>query len=576
MPFLAMPTKAFRDRFPSWVRIEPRARDDDFSQGLEARTADPLWLLGRQWQMGEFNGEDTGSAIAARVNYWASGVTKARWPINPPTIERPAGPPIDATIEGQPLGWDWRRRVQIGQRYEAFIRDIGGAAAQLIIAKLRKLLPVPPGGDANQVLDGSTKRYLALMAGRVIDGKRVMTEATWGRAPAVPREWGLLPTDPAVRALVPLRRWVDEVYPDWTGGPAWNRERLRHEFALDTAGNRNARLVARDHEGGPVDWFDVRLAPIPGPAVPPPVLPQPNESRAVPTRVAFAGAPHPRWWAFEDSSLQLGQMEVNTTDVAKLALLEFAVIYANDWLAIPLPVQAGRLIDVVTVVVTDVFGREFTLTPSETLATQPTGRWQLYAISAENAPTGPGTSGMLFVPPVSSDALEMPAEELLYLRDEGANLVFGVEQRVQNARGDTVPGIEAQRERGFSGETVEEEGAVGLRFRLATPVPGNWFPFVPVARDAARREVRLRKALLLRNADDEAPVVIPPLGTLLTENGEWLEEASVPRSGVKVRLVRRRARGADGRTYVWAARQVTVGKGEGRSGLRFDVLRNGG
>ena len=45
----------------SWVRLEPGARSDDESVGLEARIHDPLWLLGRQWQLGEFHGSDGGS-----------------------------------------------------------------------------------------------------------------------------------------------------------------------------------------------------------------------------------------------------------------------------------------------------------------------------------------------------------------------------------------------------------------------------------------------------------------------------------------------------------------------------------
>src|SRR6185503_4889642 len=109
MALIALPSKVFSDRFPTWTRIEPRARDDDFSAGLEARTADPLWLLGRQWQMAEFDGEDTGSAIAVSVSFASSLVTKATWPPSMPTRERAAGPPLDTMIESEDFRWDWRR-----------------------------------------------------------------------------------------------------------------------------------------------------------------------------------------------------------------------------------------------------------------------------------------------------------------------------------------------------------------------------------------------------------------------------------------------------------------------------------
>src|SRR6185436_9463559 len=110
------------------------------------------------------------------------------------------------------------------------------------------------------------------------------------------------------------------------------------------------------------------------------------------------------------------------------------------------------------------------------------------------------------------------------------------------------------RERGFAGEDDEPPSAGMPNFRLATPVPGNWFPFVPVARDRELREVRLRKARLLRNPADRAPTPNNPIGSLVRDGGDWLEEASVARSGVKVQLVRRRARGVDGRTHVWVGR----------------------
>ena len=35
--------------------------------GIEARVHDPLWLLGRQWQLGEFEGEDAGTPLTVRV-----------------------------------------------------------------------------------------------------------------------------------------------------------------------------------------------------------------------------------------------------------------------------------------------------------------------------------------------------------------------------------------------------------------------------------------------------------------------------------------------------------------------------
>jgi hypothetical protein len=39
-----------------WQRIEAMARSIDLEGGLQARIADPLWMLARQWQVGSSGG----------------------------------------------------------------------------------------------------------------------------------------------------------------------------------------------------------------------------------------------------------------------------------------------------------------------------------------------------------------------------------------------------------------------------------------------------------------------------------------------------------------------------------------
>ena len=49
----------------TWSRIEPQTSGST-DTGYAARVHDPLWLLARQWQVGEFQGEDAGTPIVAR------------------------------------------------------------------------------------------------------------------------------------------------------------------------------------------------------------------------------------------------------------------------------------------------------------------------------------------------------------------------------------------------------------------------------------------------------------------------------------------------------------------------------
>ena len=50
------------------LRLEYAVTGKDISESLSCRLADPLWMIARQWQVGEFDGEDAGSAILARVS----------------------------------------------------------------------------------------------------------------------------------------------------------------------------------------------------------------------------------------------------------------------------------------------------------------------------------------------------------------------------------------------------------------------------------------------------------------------------------------------------------------------------
>ena len=51
----------------TWDRLEPLDQTSDLRVALGAPIADPLWLLHRQWQLGELDGNDAGTPIAVTV-----------------------------------------------------------------------------------------------------------------------------------------------------------------------------------------------------------------------------------------------------------------------------------------------------------------------------------------------------------------------------------------------------------------------------------------------------------------------------------------------------------------------------
>ena len=74
----------------TWTRLKPLVPTEDMQSALQARIYDPLWMLARQWQTGEFQGEDTGSPIVAHLRGESAQLTRylpgltpgyaTRWP----------------------------------------------------------------------------------------------------------------------------------------------------------------------------------------------------------------------------------------------------------------------------------------------------------------------------------------------------------------------------------------------------------------------------------------------------------------------------------------------------------------
>lgn len=698
-------------------RIEPRCRDDDFSRGLEARTADPLWLLARQWQVGEFQAQDAGSpirvSVTAKTNYirevepGTSGVKKDLLD---------DGPPLEAVVEHehvtrQQLEQDWRMRVQIGQQFERLLRaELGDEAVQSILSSLRQLYSVAqPTAEQHVELDRATQRFLCVMAGRAIDGGKLLVDAQSGvdgmlvlprrvsselgdnvnaanialgklrewfeslygkLAVSEPSAWvassleytfkvhaervhgpeilpGISPDllrrlkDALRRPPIPsvlrsvfaderLRPWRDKVptadhpadrvdaivdflhhrYSD-TGENAlvvllhvlrdhidrsdacyWDLVGLESELEREVTSPIRPvapagvaapiTLIAPEYRNGDLDWYTFSILGDPEIADDAPVETQ----DFVPTRVSFYGMPHARWWAFEDNQTDFGNLDTTTTDLAKMMIMQFALIYGDDWFIIPLPVEIGTLTRIESLWVTDVFGVKTRIEPARSASENAWARWQIFHLSARNDPGKVGE--FLFLPPTLGFREESPPlEEVRLFRDEMANMVWAVEHTIPNHLGQPVGGFEAQverrsREREAEAQTAvaEQVAELGLpQYRLATTVPANWIPYVPVREPGSDRSVYLRQAAMLRSENDTAePTMAESMSRLLTGVDGVnalvrLREEAVTRAGQKYQLTRQRVRWLDGRTHVWVGRKVVAGRGEGSSGLRFDVLQ---
>jgi hypothetical protein len=222
--------------------------------------------------------------------------------------------------------------------------------------------------------------------------------------------------------------------------------------------------------------------------------------------------------------------------------------------------------------VRDVFGDITHVPRADRGQTAQRARWTLFTSTVSGDPADIGE--FLVIPPSVAASIQVgdPIEDVRFLRDEMANMVWGVEQIVPGGSGEPWPGQERSQAIAPSAAIVFGPGG-GLHYLLQTPVPVNWIPFLPVAIDAARGDIALERAAMLDTSVDPATPILPVGQILRPRNGAdpyRVREEEVPRSGVRVERVHCRSRWTDGSTWLWTMRQRYAGSGEGASGLQFD------
>jgi hypothetical protein len=577
----------------TWSRLEPQTVSEDVATGYVAQVHDPLWLLARQWQMGEFQGEDAGTPIVSRWRARVAPMTRyVAGPIGPNTqLDAPKfdadAVPLETRVGRQPLrqsalvgGVDGLRlAVESGQHFLRLLRLQG--TTQDHSAAFLNAYPVPALTEQQRaLLDPDTVAYADLVAGRALDGR--LLRAALGD-PANPHVDPALPIAPLDRAEVieAARAWLA-----WSAGlfsePAadeatWQSDGVEYSFSMSTRlgddvyGERT--LTAEQYADGTLDWysFDLNLEINMGTAHDPPAAI--TTRTVVPAPVTFHGMPAPRFWELEDARIDLSALQPGATDLAQLLLVETLTGYGNDWYVIPIDLPVGSLVESRSLVVTDTFGVQTLIRPTGDPALAPRGGWSMYSLSMRferGDPIGVPATNLFFLAPTIRP-LEGPLlEEVMLLRDELANIGWAVERRLESPM---EAGLETARDVVDLAQMPGPPRDVPV-YRLATPVPKHWVPLLPVRVSADSAEVRLARGAVL--APDGTRHVVSAQARLLDVGGPagrlLIREEEVPREGVVVRRAYQAARWHDGRLFVWAGNRASVGRGEASSGLAFDAL----
>lgn len=560
---------------PIWNRLEARPRGEDMTRALKSEVRDAAWMLCRQWQMGEFAADDAGSPIYSDLQYECA------------PFDQDEHIPLEAKVEAQsifPSNYPELRNLNIRLQMGNYWLRLVSATSDVLELKGRFLdkaelqFPEATAGTTIDVL-----QFLEYYRGRSIDGYKFLNfYSDRSRFD----EFGN--KAPRLRELYDkFTAWYNRTYlqPQQEQNTAWNASRLEYSFeATATTTTETKTVVAEEYYNGHLDWYNFSLRnTAPANAANTAKVQQreyssanANTRRLLPSPVKYAGMPEARFWSFEDGATNLAAVDVDRNNIGKLALIEFGLVYSNDWSVVPVDVPVGCFVDVKNLTVVDSFGKTTAIGP---VSNNNTGdmEWKFFALNKVNAGSNEPQDNSLLIPQTMIKAQQSrPVEEIKFMRDEMANMVWGIESIVPAPLGHGRPGNE------LNIDKPARETGDKLWHIERTDVPVQWIPFVPLKNSESRLVLRRGKLI------DETGKTIRPSTSLLRSgldkndvlgtgaNGKAItydiEENEVPRDGIVVTKTYQRTRWTNGEVYVWLGMQKSVGKREGMSQLAFDQL----
>jgi hypothetical protein len=598
-----------------WNRLEGRPRLADFDRALRAEVRDALWMLSRQWQMGEFLADDAGSPIFAKIRMATTGFTKYQADARDP---RPFATdvPLEAQVEARPIPFQigdqyvsLDLRLLMGRHWLKLVRAAIGDFDDDFVTGYRIEEPDPDDPDDAQIVaHPEAWQDVAAVAGRMMDGYELYRYLVDDPGHHAYDGTSIDPGDQLTVDELAARfvAWVEELFhqPGPAGGSddAWKPAQLEYQFACSAPVTGGARVyVAEEYYHGRLDWYNLDIDPsrqdlaIPGdPPLPDPVAE--TTSSFIPVQLTYGGMPNTRWWAFEDRKTNFGDVRPDTTDLAKLLLLEFGLVYANDWFVIPHALAPGSIATVRGMAVTNVFGERFWIEPAGSGQDDDWQRWTMFTTSVRGEGPAPASTALVLLPSVPKIQEGRPLEEVRLIRDEMANMVWGVETRVPLPTGVSRPGEEAGREtlafyrrllqQAIDTGTVQppaDDPKAPIRYQVMSAVPENWIPLIPVHVEGDNREIQLQRAAMPRILEGDpnpTPAKVHPRTVLLREGLDrtpreryFLHEEEVPRTGVTVTQSFQRTRWYGGKVVTWLGVRKQIAPPTGGSGLRFDYLK---
>lgn len=607
-------------------RIEGRSRD--YNKALSMEVFDPLWMMARQWQYGRFKAVDCGTPVMVNVRTTRRKVDKVfRKDGGDGWADFSTDSPLEYEVEKQNIEITPFVRVESAMQLKKKFSDKENASAICnLLLKYFALDSVVKKDVIEQLKVEKNKalnEFMAFYAKRSFDGYKIYSALKDGSfRNIVGDDWASFSSFETILSDYVL--WFSNKFEPASGlKDCWNFSKLGYESKIKQG---EKVYNAEDYDSGNLSWYSYDAQCANGEndrTTSPAKTSEVKNLSYIPSPAKFVGAPASRLWEMENRIVNMGNNDNDFSFVGTAAILQYVTMFSNDWMITPLETEMGTVLDVEGIVVKDSFGDRIyvennarkmddeeaaSLIRAGKISSNRifTDRWDLFGSSYENAYKVEdfGTrAGMLFPPTVLRCEESKPIEEVQFLRDEMANMVWGVETTLNNGCGGTMDGkalsdqvfdaidsrnleVGAEEQTNSDESAREEEIAENEKLKTAeyslliqNRVPMNWIPFVPEQLKNDCRNIALRRGRMPIYYDGAYESIRPSTSLMeVKKNSDgsvvplYLNEEEIYGCGVKVVKTAQRTRWFLGKSFNWIGNKEVISEYQANSGLMFDDL----
>lgn len=614
------------------IRMEGRTSNDDMTEALRLRVHDPLWMLTRQWQLGEFRGNDCGTAMS--VNCVVEEYLRDNSPLEP--MMEQINPKIDlmARIESAIYLIDMIRHSKKYDKDE--IKEFRKTAIQKWPVDWEEtdcqVLNHKATYEYEQKLNESRDAYFQMYNGKIFDGYKLYDDIKNNPNKLMDNT---IMDDKMISDYI---EWFEKKYfPVNSINEHWIQEDLCYKLS-DKVGEHN--FEGDRYKGGRLSWYsmdykdssnrttnkkaDFNEHDKDNNTAPKTIT---RQLMSLPSMAHIAAAPNRRLWQIEDRKVFMGN-SIQKQSSGNVAMMKYVTMFSNDWMLFPLDTKIGRYIQLKSIDVIDTFGDKITINGNDRAGKKDKlkkmeEQWQMFTNTTVNKPKETRLDGLYYAPILAATIEGKPIEEVKLLRDEMSNMVWGVEHLISNGCGSTidmnlyasklteyVDGLykenqpkQTPQEIMFSKEQnpviKNESQKATYKYTLQSSVPFNWIPFVPQrlkktdnndtflfgGREMILRRGKMPCYIWHKEKEDVKIDMIPvrPLSSILrqgivqqnnqcSESPLFFHEEAIQTTGIRIVKNYQRSRWINGASYNWLGLYNRISKTESNSGLEFDKI----